>query len=146
MIDELRYRKYATGDHCIILFDKIDKTFSIHSKDEDNDVGIISGFPNAAAAIEFADTRVNALSVDSKSSIKVVVKTMKTNAYLYGEDIEVEEIPAEVILSRVVPLEEHFDEILEIPLEVRTYEQIVQMGEIAKAIKFWENINSKERG
>ena len=143
MIDELRYRKYATGDHCIILYDKFEKTFSIHSKDEDNDVGIISGFPNAAAAIEFADTRVNALSVDSKSSIELVVKTMKTNEYLYGKDIEVEQIPAEVILSRVVPLEEHFSEIMEIPLETRTYEQIVQMSEIAKAIKFWQEINNK---
>ncbi len=68
---------------------------------------------------------------------------MKTSAYLYGEDVEVEEIPAEVILSRTVPLEEHFSEMLDIPVEQRTYEQIVQMSEIAKAIKFWSEINSK---
>ena len=143
MIDELRYRKYATGDHCIILFDKFEKTFSIHSKNEDNDVGVISGFPNAAAAIEFADTRVNALSVDSKSSIEVVIKTMKTNAYLYGDDVEVEEIPAEVILSRVTPLQEHFDELSDIPFNQRTYPQIIQMNEVARAIDFWNNINNK---
>ena len=143
MIDELRYRKYATGEHCIILFDKFNKTFSIHSKDEDNEVGVISGFPTAADAIEFADTRVNALSIDSKTSIELIVKTMKTNAYLYGKDVEVEEIPAEVILSRTVPLEEHFSEMLDMPVKQRTYEQIVQMNEIAKAIKFWTNINNK---
>ena len=143
MIDELRYRKYATGDHCIILYDKFEKTFSIHSKDEDNDVGVISGFPNAAAAIEFADTRVNALSVDSKSSIEVIVKTMKTNAYLYGENVEVEEIPAEVILSRVTPLQEHFDELSNIPFDQRAYPQIVQMNEVSRAIDFWNSINDK---
>lgn len=84
MIDELRYTKYATGEHCIILYDKFQQTFAIHSKNEDNDVGIISGFGTAAAAIEFADTRVNALEVDSKSVVDTSYDSLIASEALFG--------------------------------------------------------------
>ena len=66
-IDTLKYEVYARGDHSIILYDKIDRTFAIHSKDEDNDVAIIGGFPTAADAIDFAENRVVDLQNDSRS-------------------------------------------------------------------------------
>ncbi len=68
---------------------------------------------------------------------------MQSNSYLYGEGVEVEEIPAEVILSRLTPLKEHFSELHEIPLAKRTYKDIQQMNEVAKAIKFWNDINDR---
>ena len=67
MIDAVRYKIYARGNHSIILFDKLNKTFAIHSKDEENDVAIITGFPTAAKAMEFAHTRVVALEKDSRA-------------------------------------------------------------------------------
>jgi len=66
MIDYIRYELYSRGEHCLILYDKIENNFAIHSKDEDNDVGIITGFATASDAINFADTRVVALEKDSK--------------------------------------------------------------------------------
>ena len=67
MIDFIRYKKYATFEHFIILFDKIDKTFCIHSKDESNHVGMVTGFALACEAIDFATTRVKSIE---KSSIE----------------------------------------------------------------------------
>lgn len=65
-IDELKYKVYSRGEHCIILYDKFEKTFAIHSKDEDNDIAIITGFGTAAEAIIFADERVVTLEKDSR--------------------------------------------------------------------------------
>jgi len=67
MIDTIKYEVYSRGDHSIILFDKIEKTFAIHSKDEDNDVAVIVGFDTAANAMEFANRRVVALEKDSRA-------------------------------------------------------------------------------
>ena len=66
MIDTVKYEIYSRGDHSIILFDKIDATFAIHSKDEDNDVAVIVGFNTAASAMEFANKRVVSLEKDSR--------------------------------------------------------------------------------
>ena len=65
MIDELKYDIYTRGENCIILWDKFECCFCIHSKDEDNDVGIIKGFPTAADAMAFADNRIVALDKPS---------------------------------------------------------------------------------
>ncbi len=67
MIDTIRYDIYSRGDHSIILRDKIEHTFAIHSKDEENDVATITGFKTAADAIDFADKRVVALEKDSRA-------------------------------------------------------------------------------
>jgi len=68
-IDTIKYVIYSRGEHSIILYDRFDKTFAIHSKDEENDVAIITGFDTAALAIEFANTRIIELEKDSRSSI-----------------------------------------------------------------------------
>ncbi len=68
---------------------------------------------------------------------------MQSNKYLYGEDVEIDEIPAEVILSRVTPLREHLHELNSIPFAKRTYEDMKQINEVAKAVKFWQDINSR---
>ena len=68
MIDEIKYEIYSRGEHSIILYDKIEKTFAIHSKDENNDVGTITGFSTASDAIRFADERVVNLSKDSREN------------------------------------------------------------------------------
>ena len=65
MIDEIKYTKYSAHEHYIILYDKFDKTFCIHSKDEDNDIGMINGFPTAADAIRFAENRVVSVELPS---------------------------------------------------------------------------------
>ena len=67
MIDALRYDIYSRGDHSIILRDKIEHTFAIHSKDEANDVATITGFRTAAEAMQFANERVVALEKDSRA-------------------------------------------------------------------------------
>jgi len=58
-MDNIKYVKYSTFENYIIIFDKFDRTYGIHSKDEENDTGIISGFATASEAITFAEERVN---------------------------------------------------------------------------------------
>ena len=57
-MDNLRYAVQSRHEDFIIVFDKLDKTFAIHSKDEDNDTGMITGFETAGFAIDFAVDRV----------------------------------------------------------------------------------------
>ena len=66
MIDRIKYTVYARGEHTLILYDKLEHTYAIHSKDEDNDVGVVTGFPTAADAMKFADNRIKDLEKDSK--------------------------------------------------------------------------------
>ena len=61
-----RYVQYAELEHFIILYDKIDKNYAIHSKDPDNDVGIVANFPTAADAINFAHYRIVSVGRDSR--------------------------------------------------------------------------------
>ncbi len=58
IFDTIRYELYSTHTHFVVLFDKLNKEFCIHSKDIENDVAMIVGFGTAAQAIEFAHTRV----------------------------------------------------------------------------------------
>ncbi len=67
MIDEIRYKKYMTSKHYIVLYDKIDKTYCIHSRDLDNHTAMITGFETAAKSIEFAEMRVVEIEKSSKS-------------------------------------------------------------------------------
>lgn len=66
---------------------------------------------------------------------------MKNNAYLYGEDVEVPEIPAEVIVRRIELLKEHLEELLEIDYKTRDLERI---RHVVKAISFWEKLSMGE--
>ncbi len=68
---------------------------------------------------------------------------MHLNSYLYGEGVEIPDIPAEILLTRITPLKEHLEEMNEISFADRTYEDTIQMGEIHKAIDFWERINER---
>ena len=63
---------------------------------------------------------------------------MKTNEYLYGEDVEVPEIPAEIIMRRVEALKEHQEELWDVDKLKRDTQRC---NEVDKAIKFWETIN-----
>ncbi len=63
-MDNLKYIKYASFDNYIIIFDKFDRTYGIHSKDEEKDTGIITGFATASEAISFAEERVNESGVN----------------------------------------------------------------------------------
>ena len=67
MIDTVRYEKYMTSEHYMILYDKIDKTFCIHSADEENHTAMITGFSTAARAVEFAEGRVVEIEKSSTS-------------------------------------------------------------------------------
>ena len=73
MIDFIRYKKYSSFEHFIILYDTIDKTYCIHSKDEENSTAMITGFATASQCIEFANDRVVAIEKPSTAtSIKEV--------------------------------------------------------------------------
>ncbi len=64
--DNIKYKFYSEHEHFIILYDKFDETFCIHSKDIDNDVGMITNFPLASDAIDFAVKRVKNIEKSSK--------------------------------------------------------------------------------
>ncbi len=65
---------------------------------------------------------------------------MKSNSYLYGEDAEIPEIPAEVIVRRIEILNEQLEEELDKHYSVRDNARV---NNIAKAIVFWETINEQ---
>ena len=66
---------------------------------------------------------------------------MKTNEYLYGEGVEVPEIPAEIKVRRIELLNERLNELLEVPYHMRNS---IRVKAVMCAIEFWENID-KER-
>ena len=69
---------------------------------------------------------------------------MQKDSYLYGEDVEVPEIPSEIVMRRVELLKDHLAEKLEHSYHTRTSEDSIQINKILKAIDFWEHINREE--
>jgi len=65
---------------------------------------------------------------------------MKTNDYLYGKEIEVPDIPAELVVRRVELLKENLDELMSVDYRIRDTERTTA---IFNAIKFWEELNAK---
>lgn len=62
---------------------------------------------------------------------------MKTDFYLYGKDVEVPEIPADICMRRIELLQEHLDELLDVHYSKRSNAQI---HHIHKAIDFWNSM------
>ena len=62
---------------------------------------------------------------------------MKTNGYLYGEGVEVPQIPTEIIKGRVDLLNIHLSNLLDSGID---RDRLLQ-NELKDAIKFWETIN-----
>ena len=63
---------------------------------------------------------------------------MHSNAYLYGEGVEVPEIDPYVIIRRLELLDDSLTEVNAVNLYER---DLVKRDEILEAIHFWENIN-----
>ena len=63
--------------------------------------------------------------------------------YLYGKDVEVPDIPDDVIFSRVSLLREHLSKLNKIPFAERTYDDIKQTNDVSKAIRFWNDLNGR---
>ena len=63
---------------------------------------------------------------------------MKTNHFLYGKDVEIPDIPEDIVMRRVELLKEHQDILLAVdPMERETY----RLHSVGKAISYWQNIN-----
>ena len=67
---------------------------------------------------------------------------MITNSYIYGEDVEVPEIPGEIICLRIELLNEHLAELLNVHWSIRDR---VRVDAVLKAIDFWSKINEAEQ-
>jgi len=65
---------------------------------------------------------------------------MKTNEYLYGENVNVPEIPNGIIEQRVELLKANLEKLLEHSYHTRDNNRVTATFD---AIKFWENINDK---
>ena len=65
---------------------------------------------------------------------------MLTNEYLYGTEVEVPEIPAELIVRRLELLNDNLELLLEVDYRVRDNERVAK---VIDAIKFWETLNVK---
>ena len=63
-----------------------------------------------------------------------------TNEYLYGKDVEVPEIPEDIIKRRIELLEEHLARLLEHSYHTRDGDHV---NAVLKAIKFWNNLNNQ---
>jgi len=63
---------------------------------------------------------------------------MMTNDYLYGKDVEVPEIPQEVIVRRLEALNDNLAELLKVTYLGR---DSARVRRVQKAIDFWEKIN-----
>ena len=66
---------------------------------------------------------------------------MKTNAYLYGEDVEVPEIPQEIVAKRIEALNDNLEKLQNVHYLERDMERI---RAVIKAIRFWLNIDYNE--
>jgi len=73
--------------------------------------------------------------------LTIGISMKKSNEYLYGEDIEVPEIPQEIVVRRIELLNEHLEEILAEPYFSR---EAFRCNAVIKALSFWENINNKD--
>jgi hypothetical protein len=67
---------------------------------------------------------------------------MKTNEWLYGQDVDVPEIPAYVITRRIELLKEHLEELLETSYKKREFSRV---RDVLKAIDFWEDIRRRDK-
>lgn len=67
---------------------------------------------------------------------------MKTNEWLYGQDIDVPEIPAYVITRRIELLKEHLEELLEASYKKREFSRV---RDVLKAIDFWEDMKRVDK-
>jgi len=63
---------------------------------------------------------------------------MDDNTYLYGKEVEVPEIPADIIMRRVELLNDTLTDLLSEPLLER---DTLKINRVLKAITFWETIN-----
>ena len=59
---------------------------------------------------------------------------MRSNEYIYGEGVEVPEVPAEVIMRRLEALDEHLDELMKVHYMDRDPHRIEA---VLKAKDFW---------
>lgn len=66
---------------------------------------------------------------------------MLNNEYLYGEDVEVPDVPQEIIMRRVELLKEHLEVLLDHSVYMRDGQRC---NAVIKAIKFWEDINKDD--
>ena len=64
---------------------------------------------------------------------------MKNNNYLYGKNIEVPEIPAEVKMRRIELLNDNLEELQKVPYRFRNFTRVKA---VTDAITFWENIDN----
>ncbi len=64
-----------------------------------------------------------------------------SNQYLYGEDVEIEPIPNELLVRRLEALNDNLRELL-----TKHYfdREEMRINAVVKAIDFWENINNGE--
>ncbi len=62
---------------------------------------------------------------------------IKTNKYLYGSDVEVPSLDAEVIMRRIELLSDHLSELLEHSYHTRDGERV---DAVLKAINFWQKM------
>ena len=69
-------------------------------------------------------------------------KEVDAGTYLYGVDVEVPEIPQEIIMRRVELLRDNLEELLDHSWHTRDANRC---NKILKAIDFWEHINDKEK-
>ena len=51
---DIKYAVHSRHDNFIILYDKEKRNFCIHSKNENDDGGMIKGFEVASVAIDYA--------------------------------------------------------------------------------------------
>ena len=63
-----------------------------------------------------------------------------SNEYLYGIEVEVPEIPAELIVRRLELLNENMEELLKEDFRTR---DLTRTKAVFEAIRFWENINER---
>ena len=61
--------------------------------------------------------------------------------YLYGKDVDVPEIPAEVIMRRLELLDEHLEELFTLPMIERDG---ARCNAVIRAKNFWLKINEVE--
>ena len=65
---------------------------------------------------------------------------MLTNSYLYGDDFEVPDVPAYIVMCRVVQLKDRLAEVQEVEYMLRNH---ILKEDLLKAIEFWETINDR---
>ena len=67
---------------------------------------------------------------------------MKTNEHLYGTEIDVPEIPADIVMRRIELLKEHLAELLDHSYYTRDGKRC---NDVMSAISFWEKINDGDK-